>query len=169
MTIEELEYITARANESATDRQEWESLRTLSEGRMRDDRQDDETRLRWARLALTACQRQGRAGDLESTKALANQAYIRVHVIREFGPVQGDPIRDTHDLCDKVFREIGASRDQIADEAAEWRSAPPNRMLRLRYAKNLLTPLKPLMDSIPQSDPIRQDLAEWLSLIPNLP
>ncbi|MGQ4415724.1 hypothetical protein ACN6LA_000588 [Streptomyces sp. SAS_269] len=167
-SVDELKGIAARANPATTHWQEWETLRELSDGRMRDDRQDTETRLDWARLALTACQRKRESGEVDRVKILADEAHIRVYAIRTFGPTKSDPMLDMFDLCAAVFREIGKTREEVAAETADWKSLPPNRMLRLRYVKNLLTPLQALMDTMPE-DPMRQRLAAWLSLIPHLP
>ncbi|MFH8768650.1 MULTISPECIES: hypothetical protein [unclassified Streptomyces] len=168
-SAEEVEQMVERVENSATNWQEWESLRVLSDGRMRDDRRDVETRLRWVQLALVACRRKRESVEFNSANILTDEVNVRAYAIREFGAVQGDRIRDPHELCRVVFREIGASQEQISIEATDWRSLPRERMLRLRYVKNLLTPLRSMMGVLPENDPLRRQLSAWLSLIPNLP
>ncbi|WP_250404516.1 hypothetical protein [Streptomyces cellostaticus] len=167
-SVEELQRISARADGTTTHWQEWETLRELSDGRMRDDRQGAETRLQWACLALTACQRKRESGQVPPVKILVDEVNIRAYAVLTFGPRQGDSLRDVQDLCSMVFREIGKTYEEVINEAEEWRSLPPNRILRLRYVKNLLTPLRPLMEIVLEN-PLRQRLTEWLSVIPHLP
>lgn len=61
------------------------------------------------------------------------------------------------------------SRGDVSAAAAAWRELPPARMLRLRHAKNLLTPLRSIMDALDPDDPARSELSAWLDLVPELP
>lgn len=77
--------------------------------------------------------------------------------------------RDPGDLCETVFRCIGKTPEEVAVESADWRSLPTQEMLRLRYIKRWLTPLRYMVDVFSADDPLRPQLSAWLSLIPRSP
>ncbi|MGV9425150.1 hypothetical protein ACWDO7_12775 [Streptomyces sp. NPDC003656] len=167
-TVEELEHMAVLAADS-TAWQTWEALRELAVGRMRDESQDIETRLRWVRLGMTACRRKSASSGFDPVKSLADEVNLRVYAIREFGPLPGDEMRDAAQLCETVYQGIGKSREELSAESVDWRTLPKERMLRLRYAKNLLTPLQRIVDVLPSDAPVRGELSAWLPLIPRLP
>ncbi|MEU6385697.1 hypothetical protein ABZ847_19310 [Streptomyces bauhiniae] len=164
-----MERLVALPDDAVTSWQDWEALRDQAVGRMYDDRQDVETRLRWAGVAIAACGRRDVRSGFDPARTLADEAGIRAYAIREFGVVPGDAIRDAADLCRTVFLHIGRSREEVAAEAVDWRALPREGMLRLRRVKNLLTPLRGIVDALRPDDPLRPELSAWLALIPELP
>ncbi|MBV1946362.1 hypothetical protein [Streptomyces sp. BV129] len=154
---------------SADSWQMWEALRELAVGRMYDGSQDVGARLIWAKPAIVAGGQRDTSSGSAPASALADGVSVRAYAIREFGAVPGDEIRDASELCETVFRGIGMSRQDVSAEAAAWQELPRDRMLRLRHVKNLLTPLRSIMDTLGPDDPVRVELSAWLALIPELP
>ncbi|WP_329011337.1 hypothetical protein [Streptomyces sp. NBC_01601] len=154
---------------SADSWQIWEALRELAVGRMYDDSQDAETRLIWAKLAIAAGGQRDASSGSAPARTLADEVSVRAYAVREFGAVPGDEIRDASELCETVFRGIGMSRQDVSAEAAARQELPRDGMLRLRRVKNLLTPLRSIMDTLGPDDPVRLELSAWLALIPELP
>ncbi|MFJ3661083.1 hypothetical protein ACIPPM_11525 [Streptomyces sp. NPDC090119] len=155
--------------DSAPSRQTWEAARDRAVGRMYDDGQDAATRLRWAELAIAAGRQRDASSGFGPLRTLADETRVRVYAIREFGVVPGDAIRDAAELCETAFQGIGRSRGEVAAEADGWREFPRERMLRLRHVKNVLTPLREIVDVLPLDDPLRPELSAWVALIPDLP
>ncbi|WP_329166567.1 hypothetical protein OG204_15940 [Streptomyces sp. NBC_01387] len=165
----EMEAMASRSEPQAVGAQVWETLRELGSGRMRQNDLAAATRLRWARLALLAATRKAEAATGDAQAALTDAVYLRAAMIRTFGtgPTGGD--RDPADLVRTVLHTIGRSPAEVASAAVGWRPASPADMLGLRRIKNLLTGLKGLDAYLDQADPLREEMAVWLSLIPRLP
>ncbi|MFF0381755.1 hypothetical protein [Streptomyces sp. NPDC004286] len=99
-----------------------EAQRDRAVGRMYDDGQDAETRLRWAELAIAASRRRGVTSGIDAARTLADEVNVRAYAIREFGVVPGDTIRDAADLCETVFRGIGRRTTRSARSCRHgWR------------------------------------------------
>ncbi|MEV5341473.1 hypothetical protein AB0K93_23790 [Streptomyces sp. NPDC052676] len=167
-SIDELERFAAQPENDHLDVQTWETLRELAVARMSDDRLADETRLRWVHLALTAIRKKAQRSDIDRKATLAEETNVRVNAIRAFGAQDGG-LLDPVDLCEGAFREIGQTSEEVRTEAAQWRSLPPQEMVRLRRVKNLLTPLRGVESLIPPGHPLHRELSAWLSVIPDLP
>lgn len=168
-SLDELEARVNRSDSTNDDWRNWEMIRDLSVGRMRNPGLDAGTQLRWVRLALAALRRKRDSAEFDSASILADEVYVRVFAVQRFGAVPGDPIRDPLEACRAVFREIHESRDDVAAATAEWRSLSKQEILRLRRIKNLLKLLQPIIDFIPREAPQFQQLTEWLQIIPRLP
>ncbi|GGX19880.1 hypothetical protein GCM10010297_46330 [Streptomyces malachitofuscus] len=168
-SLDELEALANQSDRWDDDWQVWEMVRDLSVGRMRNADLDEETQLRWCRLALAALRRKRSSAEFDSASILADEVYVRVFAVQHFGAVYGDPVQDPIEVCRSVFIEIHESRADVAAATAEWRSLSKSEILRLRRIKNLLTRLRPIADCIPREAPQHQQLSEWLQLIPRLP
>ncbi|MGA5124072.1 hypothetical protein ACPCAG_12245 [Streptomyces pseudogriseolus] len=168
-SLDELEALVARPDHVGDDWQSWEMLRDLSVGRMRNEDLGTDTQLRWAGLALAANRLKRNSGGVDPAQALADEVYVRLFAVQEFGPAHGDPIRDPAETCRVAFREIGESLDEVVTAAEAWKSLPRQRILRLRRIKNLLTLLSPIKYFIECEAPERKQLSEWLQIVPRLP
>ncbi|MDV5146881.1 hypothetical protein R1T08_22485 [Streptomyces sp. SBC-4] len=145
----------------------WVQLRVLAVGRMQSSARSRETRLRWGRLVLSAIS--GMARHQTPQQSMAESARARVYMILEFGVSDSDAARDLPALCSEILRNLGVSLEAAERLAEDWRSAPRERMLRLRRIKNMLTPLLPLHSLLKEGDPVFQETRAWLKLIPHLP
>ncbi|MFF9149572.1 hypothetical protein ACF1BN_32505 [Streptomyces sp. NPDC014861] len=127
----------------------------------------DGNRLRWARLALAAVSRkhQGGAPQLSMTESVAIRAYL----IREFGVDSSDADRSLALLCSDVLENLELPLETAGRMAERWRETTRERMLQLRRAKNLLTPLLPIRAMLDSGDLPTEEIHSWLDLIPKLP
>ncbi|MEV4329785.1 hypothetical protein AB0K02_04470 [Streptomyces sp. NPDC049597] len=149
--------------------EDWEQIRELSVGRMQSAPHSQEVRIRWAHLALAAIAHKYATSLEDPKKSVAESALVRVFLIREFGESEDDEARQVGDLCAHVKAHLGMTRNEALELASEWRGAPREHVLGLRRIKNMLTPLVVIQGLLHAEDPIQQDIAEWLALIPRLP
>ncbi|MEU3748544.1 MULTISPECIES: hypothetical protein [Streptomyces] len=145
----------------------WVQLRVLAVGRMQSPALTRETRLRWGHLALSAIAGMARSQTPQQT--MAESARARARMILEFGVSDSDAARDLPALCSEILGNLGVSLEAAEQQAEDWRSAPRDRMLRLRRIKNMLTPLLPLHALLKETTPVFQETQAWLKLIPHLP
>ncbi|CAM5472179.1 hypothetical protein [Streptomyces narbonensis] len=145
----------------------WRQLRVLAVGRMQSSALAHETRLRWGRLALSAISGMARSQTPQQTTADA--ARVRAYLILEFGVSESDATRNLTALCSEILRNLEVSLEVAERLAEDWRSAPGDRILRLRRIKNMLTPLLPLQAVLKKGGPAFQEARDWMRLIPDLP
>ncbi|WP_255953083.1 hypothetical protein [Streptomyces odontomachi] len=136
-SLEELEIVVSGALPRTLNVDGWETLRELCAGKMMRGDVPLDVRQRWARLALEIIDRQYVEAD--ERKKVAEAAYIRAFMIREFGAGSSGPATDPAGLLRDVSDAIGVTIEEARNEAENWRSLEPARMLRLRRIKNMLT------------------------------
>ncbi|WP_148591903.1 hypothetical protein [Streptomyces sp. WAC01526] len=164
----QIEEFSEKATENPIPSESWESIRSLCTSRMQDRQLDPHTRIRWARIAVTASDRKVVEGTSGLLKFTAEQARIKVYAIREFGVDYHDTVRDPNSLCRQIIASISYRRDEIERDATRWRDLPTPEILTLRLIKNVLTPLRDIETSLPDS-PDGQHLRSLLPLIELLP
>lgn len=167
-SLEELErHVHGGGAEGRSD--DWEQIRELSVGRMQSAAYPREVRIRWAHLALAAIAHRYASPVEDPKKSVADSALVRSFMIREFGESEEDEARRIGDLCAHVEAHLGMTRAEALQAASGWRGAPREQVLDLRRIKNMLTPLAAIQDLLHTDDPIQQDVAAWLTLVPRLP
>ncbi|MFB6615787.1 hypothetical protein ACFCV9_16450 [Streptomyces sp. NPDC056367] len=166
-SLEDLERYLLTPEVTACSLEHWEQLRDFAVGGMQSPGLSQETRLRWGRLALSAISK--KEPRQTPQQAMADSAYVRAYMIREFGDSNTDAARDLPALCSEILRNVGVSLDAGARLAEGWKSAPRDQMLQLRRIKNMLTPLLPLRALLEGDDPVFQEALAWLELVPRLP
>ncbi|MGW6058723.1 hypothetical protein [Streptomyces sp. NPDC055189] len=169
MSAEEAERLITSTTRSPLSTQSWSLLRDLGVGRMQTQGAPDSDRLRWGAVSVEAARRKHSEGGGDRDAALAEEAISRSYLIRTFGPGEAGSIRDPGELFRRVIDALGGrSRTEVSAAARSWRELPVPEILALRRIKNLLNPLTAIVDSL-ESGEERDELEQWLDLIPVLP
>lgn len=166
-SLEDLEVVVSGSSYRTLSVEDWETLHELCTGRMTRGDVSLADRRRWGRLALEVINREYAEGD--ERKKMAEAAYVRAFMIREFGAGSSGLATDPVALFRDVTDAIGMTIEEVRNEAGNWRALEPARMLRLRRIKNMLTLLKGIETCVNADDPFRQKAEAWISLLPDLP
>ncbi|MFJ4336844.1 hypothetical protein [Streptomyces sp. NPDC088915] len=166
-SLEDLERLASAPEVEAWPPEQWNGLRDLAVGRMQRADLPAAARIRWGRLALSALP--GTYPEGPSQRMLIGSARVRAYLIGEFGPDGTDPARDLPALRADVMRNLGMPRETAARLAGEWRGLPREQVLRLRYVKNLLSALRPVLPLLEDGGSSTEELRAWLELAPRLP
>lgn len=149
---------------------ELESLRDRAVGWMQNPELPETSRLRWALVAITACQSKHACGASNSLASAIEIARVRSYAIRRFGPAPGDKVRDPQRLCTDVTEAIGAPPEEIIRRAEHWQDGTREEILFLRRVKNLLNTLEGTQHLVRnQLGSPGTDGQVWLDIVPLLP
>jgi hypothetical protein len=146
----------------------WSMVRDWCVGCMQRRDLPDEERIRWGALAVEAARRKHSEGGVAEVESVAEEVLSRSYMIKNFGPGDADSVRDPADLLSRAVAVIGREREEISRAADDWRRQPVGEIRSLRQVKNILTPLRAVLDHLDEGS-VRQDLRAWLDLIPKLP
>lgn len=146
----------------------WSMVRDWCVGRMQSRELPAEERIRWGTLAVEAARRRHSEGAFAKVDSVTEEVLSRSYMIKTFGPGDAGSVRDPVDLLARAFAAIGRERDEVSRAADAWRQLPVGEIRSLRQAKNILTPLRAVLEHLDE-EPLRQDLRAWLDLIPKLP
>ncbi|WP_431933855.1 hypothetical protein [Nonomuraea jabiensis] len=125
-----------------------------------------EARRIWARVAFSALDGAERAGYL-TRNANVSRFNLRALLIADLGPGE-DPLWDPDRLASDVLAVLPLNLEQAVDWAVDWRTRPGDEILALRTCKNLLAPMKLIIDQLAEG-PARAEIYRWLNLWPQLP
>ncbi|MEV4805863.1 hypothetical protein AB0K18_38195 [Nonomuraea sp. NPDC049421] len=121
-----------------------------------------ETRRIWARVALSALDGAERAGYL-ARNADVSRFNLRALLISDLGSAD-DPLWDPDQLVSDVLGALPLSFEQAGEWVVDWRARPREQILAMRVCKNLLAPLKLIVDQVSDGQ-----VERWLALWARLP
>ncbi|TPQ22053.1 hypothetical protein [Streptomyces sporangiiformans] len=128
----------------------------------------DEERIRWGALAVEAARRKHSEGGVSRGDSVAEEVLSRSYLIKTFGAGGNGSVRDPAEALSCAIGMMGKSREDISRAADDWRRLSAEEIRSLRQAKNILTPLRAILDHL-EDGSARRDLHAWLDLIPKLP
>ncbi|MFE6775244.1 hypothetical protein [Streptomyces sp. NPDC057702] len=148
----------------------WEGLRDVCIGGMQDDRLSATERMQWATAGELVIDRQRHHPEKRDPHAvMANEVTLRAYVITRLGRVDDGSLSDLSLLWRRVTEAIGASSSSIRESAGDWQRTTRQEMLALRRVKNLVTPFREILPLLDQTDPLHEEIGEWVSVLPLLP
>jgi len=126
----------------------------------------DTDRWEFTRLALSITDEAIRQGVLSERDGLVRMANQLAFLVAEADSAT-NPL-DVDSVVVRCLDAIDVSYDDAMNESQDWPSLPADRIMALRVAKTLLTPCERLSGRV-RNPGLRQRLATWLELLPNLP
>jgi hypothetical protein len=109
------------------------------------------------------------AGAYSRHEAVARRLNLSSALLRKVTSREDAGLLDPAAIADLVLRELPLPLDDAESKARHWRELDRTEILRLRKAKNLLTPALAALRHATPNAPIDARLEPWEALLPHLP
>jgi hypothetical protein len=127
-----------------------------------------EARREWAEVFLLLVDGMDRFTTYDPWRAALDRFMMRAYVVSRLGQVEGSATWNADSLAHDILGMLSISPEQAREESQSWRSLAIDQIKTLRNHKNMLKPLKCVVDLLEPS-PSADRAREWLALRPALP
>ncbi|PTM53258.1 hypothetical protein [Desmospora activa] len=123
----------------------------------------------WARFAVTSIETAEEVGAISADEASIRLSNLSVVLTRaRFNPEKIDPALASKNIIHRALTCIDLTHAEASQKSRNWPEQPIETTRSLRRIKNLIRPVLPLVDHV-HDEKLKQRLAQWRDLLPQLP